>query len=146
MSDWLADRAAVIDVTHRYCWALDTRSWTLLDEVFLPDATAELASPPLADRAAIVARVQRALLPLDATQHTVTNHMVEVAGDHATCTSYLHAQHVRAAAEGGSLYVVAGRYHDRLVRTAEGWRIAHRRLEIVWTDGNIAVVAPPRQG
>lgn len=138
------DRAAIIDVTHRYCWALDSRQWPLLDDVFLPDATAELASPLLADRAAIVARVQRAIVPLDATQHTVTNHMVEVRGDEAECMCYLHAQHVRAAAEGGPLYVVAGRYHDRLVRTAGGWRIAHRRLEIVWTEGNIAVVVPPR--
>ena len=138
------DRAGIIDVTHRYCWALDSRQWQLLDDVFLADATAELASSPLADRAAIVARVQRAIMPLDATQHTVTNHMVEVRGDEAECVCYLHAQHVRAAAEGGPLCVVAGRYHDRLARTPEGWRIAHRRLEIVWTEGNMAVVVPPR--
>lgn len=140
------ERVDIIDITHRYCWALDSRQWQLLDEVFLPDATAELASPLLVDRAAIVARVKRAIEPLDATQHTVTNHMVQVHGDDADSVCYLHAQHVRAGAEGGPLYVVAGRYHDRLVRTADGWRIADRRLEIVWTEGNMAVVVPPRNG
>jgi hypothetical protein len=36
--------------------------------------------------------------------------------------------------------VVAGRYEDRLVRTADGWRIAHRELITMWTAGNLAVV------
>ena len=32
------------------------------------------------------------------------------------------------------LFVVGGAYHDRLVRTAEGWRIAHRVEETLWWD------------
>ena len=32
------------------------------------------------------------------------------------------------------LFVVGGAYHDRLVRTPEGWRIAHRVEETVWWD------------
>ena len=27
----LADRAAIIDLTHRYCWALDTKDYEALD-------------------------------------------------------------------------------------------------------------------
>ena len=52
---------------------------------------------------------------------------------------------VLAAAEGGPLFVVAGRYHDRLALTDDGWRIVHRRLDIVWTEGNLAVVRAPRR-
>jgi hypothetical protein len=40
-------------------------------------------------------------------------------------------------------YVIAGRYEDELVRTADGWRVSFRRLVVVWTDGNLAVVRPP---
>lgn len=141
----LADRMAIIEITHRYCWALDSRDWALLDDVFVPDATAELRSATVLEgRDAIRDRIRRSVAPLDATQHTVTNHMIEVIGDTATSRCYLHSQHVRHAAEGGVLYVIAGRYEDRFVRTADGWRIAFRRLVEVWHDGNLAVVRPPR--
>ncbi len=63
------DRTAIVDVTVAYCWALDTRDWTALDDVFLPDATAELASPLLTGVGAIRERVAAALTPLDETQH-----------------------------------------------------------------------------
>ena len=135
-----ADQQAIVDVTHAYCWALDSRTWAGLDQVFLPDATAELRSPLLEGRDAIRARISRALEPWDATQHTVTNHMVAIDGDRATCRCYLHSQHVRLAAEGTPHYVIAGRYEDELVRTPDGWRISFRRLVVVWSEGNLDVV------
>jgi SnoaL-like domain len=139
----VADRLAIIEVTHRYCWALDSKNWPLLDDVFCADATAELRSPLLQGRDAIRDRIAGAIIPLDATHHMVTNHLVEVSGDRATCRCYLHSQHVRNDAVGGVNYVIAGRYEDELVRTADGWRVSFRRLVVVWTDGNLAVVRPP---
>ncbi len=137
----MSDRDDIIDLTHRYCWSLDSRDWAGLDTVFLPEATAELRSPLLEGRDAIRARISRAIEPLDATQHTVTNHMVAVDGDTATCRCYLHSQHVREAAVGGGhLYVIAGRYEDELVRTPDGWRIRFRRLVVTWSEGNLDVV------
>jgi ketosteroid isomerase-like protein len=137
------DRAAIIEVTHRYCWALDARDWALLDQVFTEDATAELLSPLLVGRNAIRARIRRALDPLDATQHTVTNHMVTVRGDAASSRCYLHSQHVLHSVDGSPHYVVAGRYEDELVRGTDGWRITFRRLVQVWAEGNVDVVRRP---
>jgi hypothetical protein len=141
----LADRAAIIDVTHRYCWALDSRDWLLLDRVFTEDATAELLSPLLQGRDAIRARIRNTIDPLDATQHTVTNHMITLHGDTASSCCYLHSQHVLHSAEGLPHYVVAGRYEDELVRGADGWRITFRRLVHTWSEGNIDVVRRPRR-
>jgi hypothetical protein len=135
------DEQAIADVAIRYCWALDENRWELLDDVFLPDATARLGNPDLLEgRDAIVARCSAALTPLDDSQHIVSNHQTVIDGDTATHRCYLHAQHIRRAAVGGPHYVVAGRYVDRCVRTANGWRIAHRDLEVMWTEGNVAVV------
>lgn len=135
------DDLAIAEVAVRYCWALDENDWDRLDDVFLPDATARLGSDDLLEgRAAIVGRCSAALTPLDDSQHIVSNHQVEVDGDTATHRCYLHAQHIRRAASGGPHYVVAGRYVDRLVRTSDGWRIAHRDLIVMWTEGNVAVV------
>jgi len=134
----LVDRAAIVDVTVRYAWALDTKSWDDLDEVFVPEATAHLTEE-LTGREAIKHRVRRALDHLDSSQHLVTNHQIVVDGDRASCRCYLQAQHVRESAPGSPNFIVAGRYDDQLVRTVEGWRIARRELVIMWTDGNPSV-------
>lgn len=134
----LADRAEIVDVTVRYALALDTKDFDALDDVFTPDARADLLED-LEGREAIKARIRRAIEPLDRTQHLVGNHLVVVDGDRATCSSYLQSQHVRRAAEGGPNFIVAGRYEDRLIRTSNGWRIEFRRLSVWWTEGNARV-------
>ena len=136
----LLDERAIVAIATRYCRALDTKDWPQLDTVFIADATADLASTPeLIGREAIVQRIRTALAHLDESQHLVGNHEVTIEGDTATHCCYVQAQHVRLAADGGPNYLIGGRYEDRLVRTAEGWRIAHRTLIVMWSDGNLAV-------
>ena len=134
------DRADIIAVTHNYCWALDRNQWHELDDVFLPDATALLGARSADNRDEIKAICSNALTKLDDSQHIVATHQIQIDGDTATSRCYLHAQHIRQAADGGPHYVVAGRYEDDLIRTADGWRIKHRTLAVMWTEGNLAVV------
>ena len=134
----LVDRAAITDVTIRYCWALDTKDWAVLDSVFTEDADGDLLED-VVGRVAIKKRVETALSHMDETQHLISNHQIVVQGDTATCRCYLQAQHVRKAAHGGPNFIIAGRYEDELKRTPEGWRISFRRLVVMWTDGNPAV-------
>jgi ketosteroid isomerase-like protein len=135
----LLDRQAIVDVTHAYCWALDTRDWDALDDVFTPDAVAALTDPQHGIDA-IKARVAAALGPLDESQHLVATHQVVVDGDRATCRCYIQAQHVKRGTPGGDNFIFAGRYEDELVRTPAGWRIERRALIHMWTDGNPAVL------
>jgi len=135
----LEDHRSIVDLTVAYCWALDTRSWDDLDEVFVPSATADLGGA-YSGIAAIKDRVSSVLAPLDASQHTVSTHQVRIAGERATCRCYLQAQHVDRDAEGGSTLMVGGHYRDALVRTAAGWRITERVLTVTWTDGNPAIL------
>ncbi len=130
-----SDKDDIIELTVAYCWALDTRQYDDLDAVFLPDATAELGRS-LDGLDAIKGRIAEALDPLDASQHMVATQQVKVEGDRATGRTYLQAQHVKA----GALFMVAGRYDDRFVRTPDGWRIEHRELTVLWTDGDPAVL------
>jgi 3-phenylpropionate/cinnamic acid dioxygenase small subunit len=125
-------------VTIRYCWALDTKDWAVLDSVFTEDANGDLLED-VVGRVAIKKRVETALSHMDETQHLISNHQIVVQGDTATCRCYLQAQHVRKAAHGGPNFIIAGRYEDELKRTPEGWRISFRRLVVMWTDGNPAV-------
>jgi hypothetical protein len=132
----MSDRNDIIDLAIAYTWALDTKQLDDLRHVFAPDATAQLRSVECDSVDAIITRIGGAIMRLDATQHLVGNHQVEIDGDTATHRCQLHSQHVLAGTEGGDTYVVGGFYDDRLVRTADGWRITHRTMQQTWSSGN----------
>lgn len=139
-----ADVAEIIQVANRYCFAIDGHDWdTLRTEVFLPDAVVDFGGQlgVRDDVEGIIEVIAAALTPLDGSQHLVGSHLVEVDGDTATCRCYLHGQHIRHDVEGAPHFIVALTYDDELVRTANGWRIARRRLIPNWRSGNPAVVA-----
>lgn len=138
----LADERAVIDLASRYCWALDTRDFEELRNIFLPDAFAFLGGTECHGIEAIIQRISSALTRLDASHHLVGSHLVAVDGDQATHKCYLQGQHVLQGTEGGDLWMVAGTYEDQMVRTPDGWRIKERILSRVWTEGNPNVAAP----
>jgi membrane-bound lytic murein transglycosylase B len=138
----LADRQDVLDAVVSYALALDSHDWDRLRQILLPEAVAEygMALGAREGRDAIVATCTAALTPLSGSQHLMGNHLVTLDGDRAEAVCYFQATHVKAGCPGGDNYIIAGRYDDRLVRTPAGWRIAHKTLTVVWTDGNAAVV------
>ncbi|MDP9463326.1 MAG: nuclear transport factor 2 family protein [Actinomycetota bacterium] len=137
-----ADEKAIIDLTIAYTWALDTKNFDELRNVFTPDATGLLHGVACDDAEAIITRISTVLVRLDASQHLIGNHQVRIDGDTATCRCQLHSQHVKRGTAGGDNYIIGGTYEDRLVRTADGWRICHRTMAETWNSGNRAVVRP----
>ena len=141
-SEALRDKQAIAEVCYRYAFALDARDWPALQRCFTADATAYYRDQnPSRGYPAIETRIRSALAPLSSTQHLIGNVLVTLAGDEADSVCYLQAQHVRPGTDGGDTHIIAGRYLDHFVRTPDGWRIAQRRLEAVWTAGNPAVTA-----
>lgn len=141
----LDDRAAIVDVTIAYCWAIDERRWEALGDVFVPTATAVLGGPVLEGLEMITDHIRSTLEPLDTSQHLVANHQVVAHGQRATARCAFQAQHVRRSASDGRTYLVGGRYDDELVRTLDGWRIASRVLTPLWSDGNPGVLLGDRR-
>jgi 3-phenylpropionate/cinnamic acid dioxygenase small subunit len=138
----LRDTQAITEVCYRYATALDQRDWAALRTCFTSDATAYYRDQnPSLGYPAIEMRLRSALVPLSASQHLIGNVVVTLAGDEAHSVCYLQAQHVRNGTDGGDTLIIAGRYTDHFVRIPDGWRIAERRLETIWTDGNPAVMA-----
>ncbi|MFX1704074.1 nuclear transport factor 2 family protein [Chitinophaga sp. CC14] len=69
-------------------------------------------------------------------QHLMGNPVVTISGDKAAARTDLWATHKGKTIEGKSapsLYV-AGAFTDELVRTANGWRISYRKLELHFMD------------
>jgi hypothetical protein len=132
----MADREDIIDLAVRYTWALDTKNVEDLRDVFTAEATAMLRGVACNGVDEIIARIGGSILRLDRTQHLVGNHQVIVDGDSGTHRCHLQSQHVREGVEGGDNFIVGGYYEDRVVRTPEGWRIAHRLMQQTWSEGN----------
>lgn len=135
------DREQIEDLLVRYATALDSRDWELLAACFTADGVTDYGEfgGVNTGSAAIVALCRGVLAGLDASQHIITNMVIAAEGDTGTAVCYFQAQHVFRGTAGGDNYLVGGTYRDRLVRTSEGWRIAHRTLEPTWMDGNAAV-------
>ena len=132
----------IVSLTVKYCWALDERDWDSLSEVFSSDAYAKYGVTEHKGIDSIIEKCQKALLPLDFSHHMVTNHVVELEGDEATCKCYFQAQHVRNSAPGGVNFIIAGKYEDELTRINGEWKISSRVLTKIWTEGNEKVVNP----
>lgn len=141
----ISDRIEIDDLLARYARALDYRNFEELDSIFTADATFDaggLGSPT--GPAAIREMISGTIGHLDATQHLVGKSLVEFSadGDEAEVRTYLISQHIRESVPGPvKHYFLGGEYYDRVVRTTDGWRIAYRRLDRMWKQGDRAVIS-----
>lgn len=142
--DEAVDHVRIASLLARYARALDDHDWDTVASCFLPTAVFSHPGGAADGAAAIVERARAALTPLTASQHLLGTVVIDLDGDRASATSYFQAQHVREGAPGdGDTYLIAGTYHDDLVRTGDGWRIEQRHQTYAWRSGNRAVVARP---
>jgi 3-phenylpropionate/cinnamic acid dioxygenase small subunit len=132
--------SAVRNVIAMTAISQDARDWEAHAACFAPDARYSHPKGEIIGVPAIIERSTGALSRLDRSQHLIGTVHVVVDGDRAESTAYFVAQHVREAAEGGRLYVIAGTYRDALALMDGEWRITHRRQEYSWRDGNPEVI------
>lgn len=132
----IADRIEIDDLLTRYATAVDAKDWPLYESCFTPDAFIDYTSAggikgSLKEVSTWLARV----MPMFAmTQHLVTNRSVTLQGDTATSRSYFFNPLGLADGRGRmTLYFDGGYYHDQLVRTEQGWRIAQRIEESTYS-------------
>ena len=129
------DIAAIQDLGARYAHHVDRRTFEGLRDVFVPDAVLE---PPgsvrngIDEMLATMANLHR----YEATFHFVGQHRIWEDGGAVSGEAYCEAHHITVDDDGGARRdrVMFIRYQDRYVATASGWRIAHRKLEVDWTD------------
>jgi len=142
----LIDRAEISDVQLRYATGLDSRDWPLFRSCFADEIETDFTSvfggearKVSADRWTEAAR--RSLSGLKATQHMITNHVITVAGDNATCIAYVQARHYLPNDSGDSMQTMFGYYTNRFVRTSAGWKIRACKLTLTWQTGNSNIFA-----
>jgi hypothetical protein len=139
----MIDRIEIEELLVRYSRAIDSKEFDTLETLFTSDAIFDggsLGCPAGAPQ--IRAMIEGTLAGLDSTQHLVGKSLIEIDGDEAEVRTYLFSQHIRESTPGPiKHYALGGEYADRVVRTPEGWRIAYRRLDRMWKEGDRAVIS-----
>jgi ketosteroid isomerase-like protein len=138
------DRQQITELCTRYASAVDARDFAGVANCFTHDGSLETALPPRTMRGR--EEIERVLATQTSTvlaaQHIVTNHAYTVDGDTGAGTSsFVMFRWPTAQELPGSPAAHGGTYIDRLERTAGGWKIKHRRIEILWGPGEFAVPA-----
>ncbi len=141
-SEQLLAERAIAQVLQRYAHLADERDWAAIGEVFSDEAQADYGGLHLGDRAAIAAMLARHLGGCGPTQHLLGIPVVAFDGDRASSRVAVRAAHRGAGAQAEATYECMGEYHDHWVRTAQGWRIAHRRMQVTLEFGSRRVLAP----
>jgi hypothetical protein len=114
--------------------------------VFTPDATLDYRSAGgIRGSLPEVSEWLAAVLPFFTwTQHLLLNKVVHLTPGAQTATAHSDFSNPNGAEIDGKpwLFLVGGAYHDRLVRTPAGWRIAHRVEETLWWDNPMPGLPP----
>jgi ketosteroid isomerase-like protein len=137
----LQDEAAIRDLIARYAHHVDDRSVADILQCFSDGSRFDAADGSLhAEGLEAIGQFFESafagprLAPPAESTHLMANTVVDVQGD----VAHAETQAVAFLASGAEGLVTRGlRYSDELVRTASGWRIAHRVHRCVWeaTDG-----------
>lgn len=135
------DHTEITRRVYEYAYGIDTRDWGLYRSIFADEITVDFSSyngNPAATMTADawVAGVKVLFTGLDATQHSMSNPLVDVDGDRARCRMYMQAEHFFLNVQGSQDFALGGYYDDRLVRTGAGWKIAAVTLNVLWNRGN----------
>jgi hypothetical protein len=137
-----ADRDLIIDTTTRVAWYADRRQWDDIPPLFaaevLLDYTSLTGGDPVRVAPADIGASWRASLGgLDATQHLISNYLVELNDDaRATVTAQFVATHVLSNPHGSPTWVLGGHYRWTLIRAGEEWKIDSMTMTATWASGN----------
>ena len=145
----LEDKYNVCETVYRFAHGVDTRDWNLYRSIFTDEVAVDYSSyagfsPATVSRDEWIEGVRPTFNGLDATQHSMSNAVVQLEDDVAHCRMYLWAHHVFDAQDPLSWFTLGGYYDDRLVRSPDGpagWLIDSVKLTVTWRTGDQKIMS-----
>jgi len=138
------DFDAITRLRYQYAFGIDTRDFALLRSIFADEIHMDFSSYNGRAAATVpadewVAGCAKLFNGLDATQHSMTNPLVNVdeGARHATQRMAMQAAHFLDGIE----FTIGGWYHDSLMRVEGSWRITAVTLNVTWRRGDESIMA-----
>ncbi|GKY87035.1 nuclear transport factor 2 family protein [Sinisalibacter aestuarii] len=123
---------------NEYAWALDLCDWESLSRCFADpmefhSSTMESCYDFPSLKAAVQARA-----PLFALRrHMISNQYVRIDGDRGYFYGNLINSRELALPQPDDLFLAGGYYRNQMVRTPDGWKIAVKCWQDLWTEGTL---------
>ena len=138
-SNNVTDRIQIIELINHFGMAIDLRDWESFQNLFAKSVEFDYSS---------IGEVAATLHPADiantarsdlggfqTTQHVITNHLVQVQDNNATCQAHVRAMHFLPN-EGESTLEMGGYYTAKLIRIEDNWKIKGWKFTVLWSRGN----------
>jgi hypothetical protein len=124
---WLLDRASIEDLIAACALAVDRRDFDLVEQCFLPDAEISFGTDVVHLAVGYANLLGLEVGRWHSTSHSVGNQLIDLRSGEAAVDTYLYFTSKPAADAPPTPWAHgARRFADRVVRTADGWRIAAR--------------------
>ncbi|MBT96298.1 MAG: hypothetical protein CL431_10075 [Acidimicrobiaceae bacterium] len=147
----LDDRRAIAETIYLYAMGIDAKDFELYRSIFADQVEIDFSSyegssvpePNSLTGDEWVNRVKPLFTGLAATQHSMTNPIVTLDGNFASCRMYMQAHHVFEPEKKDSWFTIGGYYDDTLARDAEspsGWKLTGVKLTVLWRKGQESIM------
>lgn len=132
---------AIEAVLFDYATVLDNKDYASLANIFTKDAQVEYVGiDKCVGPDQIQALVSTILDKCAATQHIISNVIINVKGETAEASCYLQGVHVGIGDHEGEIMTAWGQYIDELVLSDGQWLISKRQLRFFGTQGDIGLL------
>ena len=129
--EFMQAEATIKNLVYRFARAIDRVDEPLMRELFWENAGDDhgLFAGTAAE---YVDWVIPLLKSMHATQHTISNILVELDGDRATAETYFVAYHQIGEGAEAIDMIAAGRYFDSFEKRDDEWRFSYRKAVYDW--------------
>lgn len=130
----LQDRTEIADVLYKYSSTVDSFDYDGLRSVLADDIWTQYGNgDPVEGADKLAGWIAEATATIIWQHHLLNVYHITIDGDQAKTLSYLTSYQVFKENPDAAIILVA-RYHDELRRTAEGWKISKRIMELLWGE------------
>jgi ketosteroid isomerase-like protein len=130
----LQDRVDIADVLYKYSSSVDSFDTEGVRSALADDIWAQYGNgDPVEGGDKLAGWIEQATATVIWQHHLLNVYHVTIDGDQAKTLSYLTSYQVFEENPKAAVILVA-RYHDELQRTADGWKIAKRVMELLWGE------------
>jgi hypothetical protein len=130
----LQDRTDIADVLYRYSSSIDSFDGAGVRSTLADDIWAQYGNgDPVEGGDKLAAWIAEATATVIWQHHLANVYHITLDGDQAKALTYLTSYQVFKENPDAAIILVA-RYHDELRRTADGWKISKRVMELLWGE------------